>query len=228
MKKLVFLFVVFMVFAGNVMAVDLNIRESYQPKETIIGEVSQDVLQAIQPGQLRLRRGFVDVASDIQVRKLGDKQYIWLTSPSGENNYTILIEDVVASVSGVPTVIDFEKNFSVVGEDIDYSINPGVVLASDDFSIIITLNEDFSKSINVDFPNAREITLDPGSNIVDFSIAGVLGTQLLTINVGQYAVPAFVLGDDFICGDGSISGPEICDGSSVPFSTTPSTSSLTH
>jgi len=106
-----------------------------------------------------------------------------------------VINKLVTTENGKVVEIDFEQNFSVVGELVDYSVKPGFVFAREDFEIEVQLNEDFDKEITTDFPFERNILLKPGNKNVEFSIGGVEGTQFVEMTLGKYVIPTFIVGD---------------------------------
>ncbi|MBU0761183.1 MAG: hypothetical protein KJ600_04540 [Nanoarchaeota archaeon] len=214
MKKVVILFAL-VILLPIVAGVSSDLADVYLPKETMIGEISGGILASISPEQVKVVRDeHIEVAVEYGVKKLGSKHYIWLISPENPGNYTLKIKEIIALVDGVPEVVDYSKDFRVEGLA-DYSIKPGFVLAVDDFEIVATLYESVGKSITVDFPESREISLLPGINYIDFSIAEIVGVQEVKIGVGKYSVPGYVVGQEYICGDGQIDGREVCDGENL-------------
>lgn len=213
MRKFIFLLAIVLLFVPEVNSVSSTLRDSYAPKETMIGELS-GILAPINREQVRVvKDGHLDVAVQYGVAKLGNKYYIWIVAPSNAGNYDVIIDDVVSMVNGIPEVADYRKNFSVQGNMVNYSIVPGTILANDDF--VISVIDYNAAEIEVSFPEQRTISLYPGTNEIDFSIANVLGTQQIPITIGMYQVPAYIFGNDYVCGDGRIDDREVCDGTNL-------------
>jgi hypothetical protein len=190
------------------------LNDIYAPKETMIGELTGGILAPIQREQVRVvKDGHLDVAVQYDVGKLGSRQFIWIIAPTNPGAYSLIIRDVIALVNGVPEVIEYRKDFSVQGAIVDYSVGPGFILADEDFEISAIAYT--GTDIETDFPEQRTISLYPGTNYVDFSIEDVLGVQMMTINFGMYQIPAYILGNDYICGDGRIDDREVCDGTEL-------------
>ncbi len=205
MKKLVILFCVILFLAVNVFAISSDLKAEYERGETIIAEISGNIVEPIGKEQIEFRRGHVAVPLEYDFRKLGDKWFLWAIAPNSENNYTLVVKDIATTLAGNVERIDFEQNFSVLGNLTDYSIKPGFVYASADFSINVQLNEDFDKTITVNFPSEREVILNPGDNKIDFSISNVNETGFRKINFGKYAVPLYLIaGDNVADGKGEI------------------------
>ncbi len=220
-KRILFLMVVCM-FIVNVSGISSNLADSYQPSETVIVQIAGNILEPILFSQVEIKKVNQAVGVEGDVVKVGDNYYIWFIAPSNVNTYTLVIEDVYTTVGGVPEIIDFSEDFDVIGDIVDYSVNPGAIFETDNFNVVVNLYEDFDKVISVDFPSAREFTLVPGAQNIYFSVDEIIGTQITTINIGHYAIPAYVVGtgvpDDGEdeppsegCNDGNITGEEVCE-----------------
>lgn len=203
-------------FSASVLGVSSNMAATYLPRETIIAQLSENVINSINKNQITLvKDGHIQVGFEYDVTDIGGKNFVWLIAPQNPGNYTLVIKDVVSIENGYPQVAEFRQDFSVNGSLVDYSINPGFVIANDEFQIRATLYESFSKSISVDFPESRSVTLNPGINTIDFPVEGFVGPNLVSINVGRYQVPGIINGPSYVCGDGNIDGPEMCDGENL-------------
>ncbi|HLF53980.1 MAG TPA: hypothetical protein VI544_02265 [Candidatus Nanoarchaeia archaeon] len=178
---------------GLVSAISTNLEDSYNPGETMITEISGNILEPITNANVELRRGHILVPFDYEVKKLGDKYYLWMTSPTQQINYTLRIKEITTYVSGNIREIDYEKNFSVSGNLSDYSIKPGVILAEKDFEIMVRLNEDNEKPITLKFIEETTFVLKPGENTLKFSIPEINESALFNVSVGKYSVPTYVI-----------------------------------
>ena len=211
MKKLAILLLSLLLVQG-VGALSSTLLDSYDKRETMIGQLSQDIIDIEQGNANVLKDGHMDIGFNGEIKKLGNSFYVWLPAPQNPSNYTLVVKDVIASVGGFPDVVTFEHDFVVRNNLTDYAITQGLVLSSDDFDVGVTLYEDFSKTIEVSYPFSRTVTINPGNNLIDFEIGEFVGNQFTTINIGKYSVPAYLIGKDSVCGDGEIDGNEICDG----------------
>ena len=210
--KLVFVFAVFVFFSENALAVSLDIGESYNQKETIIGKLSGSILQNIKKEQVKLLRDHVPVAFEYDIKNIGGDHYIWLIAPQNQNNYTLVIEDIFEDTLNGPQVVDYQKSFLVNAELVDYNINPGFIFTANDFEIEARVFSGSDKQISVDFPEPKSLILKPGTNSVDFSIESVNGAQFKMISLGDYKIPAYILGQDSsVCGDNIIEDDEVCE-----------------
>ena len=199
-KSIILLVAVFILIYSfySVSAVASDLKDSYQPKETAIGKISGNGLEPILKENIELKRKNVLVPIEYDVKKIGDEWIVWFIAPEGENNYTLYIRDIATTVNGVNQKADYEKNFSVLGQIIEYNVNPGAVFAQDDFSVTVNSFVDDEIDITTNFPSERNIVLKPGANKIDFFIDAVEGNQRVDIGVGKYVIPAYVIGKEGI------------------------------
>ncbi len=178
---------------ASVSAISSDLKDNYEKGETIIGEISGNIIQAIKPEQVELKRGHVLVPFEYDIKKLGDKYFLWGIAPQNENNYSLVVNNIATIVNGRTEEVDFVHNFSVGGNLTDYNIKPGFILAKEDFGLITELNLDFEKTIDIDLPVSRSINLKPGKNEIKFSVGNFNETGFVKINVGKYSVPAYII-----------------------------------
>ncbi|MFH1425714.1 MAG: hypothetical protein ABIG28_03260 [archaeon] len=210
-KEAVFVLLI-MLSLVSVGAVSTTLEEVYAPRETMIGEIFGEILAPIGLEQVRVVRDrHIESAFEGDVKKLGDKYFVWMSGQENEGGYTLIIEDIVANVGGYPQVVDFRHDFKVEGDSAEYSIKPGLVFKGEDFVIEAIVYGDIGKNISVSYPFDEEVVLKSGTNIIKFELGEFVGNKFEMIDVGQYVVPAYLLGKEYICGDGEIDGKEKCD-----------------
>ena len=192
MKRGIILFLCALLFLNSVSAISTTLKESYEKGETIIAEISGNIIEPITASQVEFKRGHVAVPFKYDFKKLGERYFLWAITPENENNYTLIIKDIVTTLSGKTETINFEQNFSVKGNLTDYSIKPGFISTKTDFSISIKLNEDAEKPITINFPSTRDVILKPGENNLLFSISDFPAKGITDINIGKYLFHAYI------------------------------------
>ncbi len=190
-RGIIFLF--FIIFISSVSAISTNLKAEYERGESIIIEISGNILEPIDKKDVEFLRGHVAIPIEYDLRKLENKYFLWAIAPQNANNYTLVINNIATTSAGRTEIVDFRQNFSVTENLSDYSIKPGFISAQEDFIVSIQLNEDFEKKININFPNEGEIVLKPGRNDVGFSITGVNASELIEINIGKYVFHALII-----------------------------------
>jgi hypothetical protein len=177
-----------------VFAISTDMKEIYQPGETMILEISGNILQPISNQDIILKKtnspGIPSTPFIYNVKKIAGKYYLWGTVPTDKENYTLHIKNIATTQSGSVTFQDFNQSFSVSGELISYSITPGfnTVILGEDLDFNINLNNDSSETINSDFPSEQTITLTPGQNSVILPTRGS-PPGFRRIQLGIYSIP---------------------------------------
>jgi len=174
-------------------AISTDIKDSYPPKETVITEISGSILEPINSANVKLIRGHVLVPFDYEIKRLGDKYYLWILAPEQRTNYTLSIRGITTYVSGNVQRIDYEKNFTISGNLTDYYVKPGFILTEKDFEVRVQLNEDKEKEIKLEFiEEESEYMLKPGENIIKFSVSNINETGLFNLSIGRYLLPVYI------------------------------------
>jgi hypothetical protein len=182
---------------GSVSAISTTLNEDYAMGETIIIEIGGNILGGLDEESVEFRRGHVKVPFDFELKKLGDKWFLWALNPENDENYTLVLKDVETRVSGRIVEIDFEQNFSVGGNLTAYYIKPGIIFSKgEDFEIEVFLNEDFDRSIPISFPVEGETLLKPGPNKLIFRADDFEKNMLTEIDIGGYFLKTYIKGDE--------------------------------
>ena len=191
MKKSLML-ILFLIFSPIVSAISTSMLPAYQPGETMIIEISGNVLQPITPNNIIFKRAHVAIAAVYDVKRIGTKYYLYAQLPIQPNNYTLFINDIATTVNGQPTTIDFNQTFSVAGSIVDYTISPGFAIVENSLILNSILNLDVSTTININFPEEQAFTLQPGANTITLSTSSV-SPGVYQAAIGRYTLPVQVL-----------------------------------
>ncbi len=202
MKKLLLFFL--LVFIPLSSAISTNMLPVYQPGETMIVEVQGNILSPIDRSDVVFRRAHVAIAVDYDIKRVLDKYYLYAQVPLNPNNYTLFINGISTTLNGQNQMVDFNQTFEVSGNLTDYSINPGLIITNQDFSLTIKSNLDQQTTISSDFPEEMSLTINPGNNPLNFDVSSKSsGFYLATI--GKYKVPIQVIKSESSQSDFSIS-----------------------
>src|SRR3989344_9143403 len=119
----------------SVFAITTDLKESYKPRETIIFKIEGNILENIEKEQIDFLRGHVSVPLEFGLEKIQGDYYVWAIAPENNGTYGFVINELITTDKGKIVEIDFEQNFSVQGEIIDYNVKPGVIFTGKDFSL---------------------------------------------------------------------------------------------
>ena len=158
----------------------------------MIIEIQGNILEPIKSQDVIFKRAHVAIAVDYDVKRIGDKYYIYAQMPLNRNNYTLFINNLATTVNGQNQEIDYNQTFKVEGNLSDYSISPGFIISDKNFILTINSNLDQPITINLNFPDERAVTLQPGVNNIQMQISSVnQGIYLATI--GKYIIPIQII-----------------------------------
>ncbi|MEK6825181.1 MAG: hypothetical protein AABY00_00165 [Nanoarchaeota archaeon] len=192
-KRIVFFALVMIFFIPLTLSMSTDMKAIYAPGETMIFYFSGNIVESLSVKQVSfIRTGNVqEVPMVYDLKKLGDKYYLWALASKIAQNYTLIIKDVATTVSGIPKKIEFRQNFSVQGNLTAYSISPGFVISEGEFQMHIQLYRDEPLTISIDFPQKHDIVLAPGDNVIKFPFENVAEAQVKKIGVGSYSIPVY-------------------------------------
>jgi len=194
MKKLLVILAALLIIP-SVLAISTDLKPIYSPGETLIAEIAGNILQPINRENVELKRQNVQVPWEYDIKRIGDKYFLYGVLPNAENNYTLHIRDITTTVNGIVTSLDFNQSFSTQGDSIAYSIKPGFAIIMGETEFRIFLNRDFPEPITINFPEDHGFTLQPGENTITFTNSGV-EPGFVVIQIGIYSVPVFILAED--------------------------------
>jgi len=171
-----------------VSSISTTMLPTYQPGETMIIEIQGNILEPIDRTDVVFKRAHVAIAVDYDVKRISNKYYLYAQLPTSKNNYTLYLNDISTTINGQAQTLDYNQTFQVEGNLTEYSINPGFIIANQDFSLTLNSNLDQETTININFPVERAVNLQPGTNTIQFSISSIQEGFYLA-SIGKYIVP---------------------------------------
>ncbi len=138
-------------------AVQIDMKSNFSKGETLTAQVSGNFMENIQQQNIFLYEGHVRISFIPVVQKIGDKFYLYgQLSGKPAGNYSIVISGVDYTQSGEITDADITKNFTIGGSMADFSITPGFLEATGNFSINAQNLADNAITISSFFKNATQ------------------------------------------------------------------------
>lgn len=197
-KGLLILVISVLFFLPLISSVEVTMHDSFQQGETIIAKVSGNFITQITKDNIFFYRGHVKVPLEYDVANIGGDFYIYAMTvgKTPQEDYSISIQNVKYMRGAEITRDDIVRNFSIINETADFSIKPGFVVASDDFSLEVQNLLDKSLTINVNTEtstSARGIFLD-GSKETSFTLkSGGIKQLAFTLGSGDAALQNITL-----------------------------------
>lgn len=199
-KKSLILFVLLnlvLISIFSVTAITTDLQSNYSPGQTLITKFSGNFLDSIKAESIYFYSGRDFIAMPYDVGKIENDFYIYSVLPIQERNYTLIIKNVKSLELGKETTRDLYYNFSVIGNVSDFSVNPGFIITTSNFSIKITSNINPIK-VQTTFLNvSQEINVNPiSSETAKFSISSIkksgLNYLILKYSNQSYSIPVYV------------------------------------
>ncbi len=159
-----------------VSAVEFDLKENFQQGETLITRVSGNFVTQIARENVFFYREHVRIPVDWGMAKISDEYYIYaVLSGKEQGNYSVSIENVKYMEGTKVIEQDIVKNFTITNETADFSLNPGVVVASDDFFVEVQNLKNKQIVINVRTPisnnSERDILVSSGTTAKEMSVS---------------------------------------------------------
>lgn len=196
MKKVVVVLLAFLL-VFQVSALQTTFKENYQPGQTLIAEISGNVIDNIKASDLTFFSDRDFIPLDYNVGKLGNKYYVYAVLPMIERNYTLTIRNLHYTELGQEKYQNLQFNFSVSGNASLFSITPGFVITGDNFTLDVTSNiRDIS--VKADFQGESQTKDIREAKSVSFKFSPETSNSSffdLIISSGEtsYTVPAYIL-----------------------------------
>ena len=150
MKKFLLLFLFILLFSPLVFAVEFNLNQNFQQGETIITKISGNFITPLTKDNVFFYKGHVRIPMDYGIEKINKEYYLYASlSGKTEGNYSISIENI-QYMQGAETISDnLVRNFSITNTTADFSLKPGVIVSSSDFSLELQNLKDSQISVTV-------------------------------------------------------------------------------
>lgn len=194
-KSLLF---IFLLVLPLVSAIDINLKQNYSPGETLVFSIAGNFLSPISLEDIYFYSDREQMPLISDMGRIQDKYYVYALLPLTERNYTFVIKNAHYFENGVEKTEDIERNFSVSGDVIDYSVSPGFVIAKSDFSISVESKNkplslsakflDQTQTANVPIGQKKKISFSI-SKVKTFSVADISLSALGT----SYTIPVAII-----------------------------------
>ena len=190
MKKFfLFIFIILLIFP-LISAVELNMKDSFQQGETMIAKVSGNFVTQITKDNIFFYKGHVRIPMDWGMAKVNDDYYIYASlEGKTQDNYSISIENVQYMVGSQISKENIVKNFTITNSTAYFSVKPGVITTSSDFSLQVQNLQDAQIAINVNTPVTN------GSERDIFISSSNSHSDSIIVKSGEIKLMNFILGN---------------------------------
>ena len=194
MRLIISLVILLLVFP-IISSIEFDIKSEFKQGETLIAKVSGNFIKPILKENIFFYRGHVRTPIEYDVAKINNEFYIYALLPVTSNNYSISIEDVEYMEGRDVSDKDIVRNFSIKNETSDFSINPGFIIAKEDFSLEVQNLQD--EKINIKSNINEDVTtlISGESKKIYFKSEDVEQNKLIELSSDNlvYEIPIYTL-----------------------------------
>ncbi len=149
-KKSAVLFIVLLSILPAILAVEVDMKTEFKQGETLMAKLSGNFVDSVARENIFFYRGHVRVPMNPNIAKINDEFYIYAQLlDKNPGNYSISLENV-RYMKGSQIIDDnVVKNFSINNNTADFSVDPGFVVANNDFFIKVQNLQDSKITINI-------------------------------------------------------------------------------
>lgn len=131
------LLILLILFLPLVSAVNINLKNSFQPGETLLATIEGNFLSQITQDNVYFISDRVSLPILFDISRINDKYYLYAMLPLQEREYSLVLKNIHYYEAGQEHTKDFEKNFTVSGNITDFSVYPGFIITRGNFTIIL-------------------------------------------------------------------------------------------
>jgi len=138
LKAFFILTLFFILIFPLVSAVEVDMNSEFSSGETLLARFSGNFIDQITPDNVIFYRGHVKIPMIYDVVKINDEFYVYsFLTGKVEGDYSISIEGVRYMKATEIFNNHIVSNFSISNSTAEFSVNPGALIAEDDFSVEI-------------------------------------------------------------------------------------------
>ena len=197
MKKEISILLIFLIIP-TILAIDVSLsKTTYQPQEIFQAEITGNFISLISSNVLIYKQDAAHstpVISDLT--KQGDVYYFYAILPNQEGNFSLNIENSQYTESGQTKTDTITKDFTIEKTNQSaLSINPGFIIASEDFSIKIkSLNNNQQVSAELESTQEKKNVslIQDSEKTISFSISTIESIKT-NLKINNYNIPVFIV-----------------------------------
>jgi len=136
MKKIGMALTILLLILPSILAVEINMKDELNRGETLMAKVSGNFLKPVLKENIFFYRKHIKIPIEYDIAKMENELYIYAQLKNKEaGNYSLRLENVIYKKATETLEEDIIKNFTITEKLADFSINPGFIMANDNFFI---------------------------------------------------------------------------------------------
>ncbi|MGY4884114.1 MAG: DUF7107 domain-containing protein [Nanobdellota archaeon] len=174
MKKFLVFALFCLLISPLISSIEIEMSSDYDKGETIIASVSGTFLEPLTNSNIYFYRKNVRTTFDYSMGRIGDTYYIYAQTDKTPGNYSIVITNPIYLEEGKVSRKNIFKNFTINENIADFSVSPGLIIASEDFYINLENFKEEIISVNI---NTKTILGDSSDSLSFFSGVNEIGSS---------------------------------------------------
>ena len=143
---IIFMFLLF----HTLSAVEFDMKSNFSQGETLMARISGNFVEPLLAENIFFYRGHVQIPMEYDIAKIDNEYYLYaLLGGKSPGEYSVALENVKYLVGTEISEENIAKNFTITNATADFSITPGFIITSEDFSIAVQNLQDYSINITV-------------------------------------------------------------------------------
>lgn len=192
--------ILFLLMINLAFSIEITLaKDNYYPHETFQAEITGHFI-SLKPENIFIYKNEVPRPSPIisDLTEQESKFYFYAQLPKEEGNYSLKIKNAEYTVEGELKTDDLVKSFTIKKSNQSLSvlsINPGFVVATEDFSIKIKSpfkNQEITTNFEAIGETKNLSLIEDEEKTLQFSIAGA-GSGKTNLKIGNYNIPVFII-----------------------------------
>ncbi len=144
------IFILILLVIPIISAIEFDMKTNFSQGETLMAKVSGYFLEPILKENIFFYRGHVRIPMEYDITKIDKEFYIYaLLTGKNPDNYSIVIKNARYMKGSRVSEEDITKNFSIIENTTDFSINPGFVITKSDYFIEVQNLQDYKITIQI-------------------------------------------------------------------------------
>jgi len=203
MKKEVIILLAILIMPTVISVVGIDMKIEHNSQEILISKISGNFVEPLTSENIFFYRGHVEIPMIYDLKKIQEIYYVSATLPEVElsTEYSLVIKDVQYMKGTQISDEEIKRDFTIINQTADFSIEPAVISTKKDFTIKVQnlqakeIEIKIETELNLDSDD--KITLNPGqSKDINFELGNfdepILGAIKLSTDSLEYNVPIYV------------------------------------
>jgi len=157
MKKFFIALAILLVLMQFSIAVEIKMNSNFSTGETLLAEISGNFIDALSKENINFYRGHIEIPIEYKLTEINGKYYLYaMLIGKSQGNYSLVLEKIKYLKAGQQSTEDIIKNFSIESSTADFSVEPGFIKTTNDFSVKVQNLQDFDIEIKYALKSENE------------------------------------------------------------------------